>query len=56
VKGDSDSFSFNSFTLTAINGINDTGSISCSITVDGKTVADQTSSGSLADVTCSGSN
>ncbi len=56
IKGSSDSFSFHSFTLTAINGINDTGSIACSITVDGKTIASQTSSGSLADVTCSGTN
>lgn len=56
VKGSTDSFSFNSFTLTAINGVNDTGAISCSITVDGKAIASQTSTGSLADVTCSGSN
>jgi Mycobacterium membrane protein len=56
VKGSTAGLSFNSFTLTAINGINDTGAISCSITVDGKTVANQTSTGSLADVTCSGSN
>jgi hypothetical protein len=56
VRGSSDSFSFHAFTLSAINGIDDTGSISCSITVDGKTIASQTSSGSLADVTCSGTN
>ncbi|WP_308465804.1 DUF308 domain-containing protein [Rathayibacter soli] len=56
VKGSSGSFSFHSFTLSAINGIDDTGSIACSITVDGKTVASQTSTGSLAAVTCSGTN
>jgi hypothetical protein len=56
VKGSSSSFSFNSFTLTAMNGISDTGSISCTIKVDGKTVVSQTSTGSLAAATCSGSN
>jgi hypothetical protein len=56
VKGSSDSFSFHDFTLTGMNGYTDTGSITCTITVDGKTVATQTSTGSLADVTCSGTN
>jgi hypothetical protein len=56
VKGSANSLSFNSFLLTAMNGINDTGSISCTVTVDGKTVSNQTSTGGLASVTCSGSN
>ncbi len=55
-KGSKASFSFNSFLLTAINGINDSGTISCTLTIDGKTIANQTSTGSLATVTCSGSN
>lgn len=56
VKGSSTSFSFNLFDLTAMNGINDTGAISCTLTVDGKTIASQTSTGSLASVNCSGTN
>jgi hypothetical protein len=56
VKGSKDSLAFNSFDLTATNGMNDTGTISCQLTVDGKTISSQTSSGSLASVNCSGTN
>lgn len=56
VKGSADSLSFNSFQLTAMNGMNDAGAISCELTVDGKTISSQKSAGSLASVTCSGSN
>jgi len=56
VKGSKDSLSFNSFDLTAMNGIDDTGTISCTVSVDGKTISSQTSSGSLASVNCSGTN
>lgn len=56
VKGSKDSLSFNSFDLTAMNGMSDTGTISCQVTVDGKTISSQTSSGSLASVNCSGTN
>jgi hypothetical protein len=54
-KGGVDSFTFNSFTLTGTNGA--TGSeITCEITVDGKSIATNTSSGPNAIVTCTGSN
>jgi hypothetical protein len=55
VKGSSDSFTFNDFTLTGINGTTGT-TITCAITLDGKTIATQTSTGQFASVTCSGSN
>jgi hypothetical protein len=56
VKGSKNSFTFNSFDLTATNGMNDTGTISCQLTIDGKSISSQTSSGSLASVNCSGTN
>lgn len=56
VNGSKDSLSFNSFDLSAMNGAVDTGTISCTVTVDGKTIASQTSSGSFASVNCSGTN
>lgn len=43
------------YTLTATNGLNDAGDISCKITVDGSVVAEQTSTGKFATVTCSSS-
>lgn len=43
------------YTLTATNGMNDDSDISCKITVDGKTVAQQTSTGQYATVSCSSS-
>lgn len=54
-KGDSKSLSFNSFTLSGSNGATGT-SITCDISVDGKSISTQTSSGPYANVTCSGSN
>jgi hypothetical protein len=54
-KGGSDSLSFNSFTLSGTNGADGT-DITCDISVDGKSIATQTSSGAYASVTCSGSN
>jgi hypothetical protein len=42
---------FQSFVVTAQNGGG--GSISCSITADGKTISSQTSTGEYAVVTCS---
>ena len=53
-KGDKTSLSFNSFTLSGSNGTTGT-SITCDISVDGKSIATQTSSGPYSNVTCSGS-
>jgi hypothetical protein len=54
-KGDKSSFSFNSFSLTGTNGTSGT-TITCEITVDGKSIAKQTSTGQYATVSCSGTN
>jgi hypothetical protein len=50
--GDTD---FTAFSLIATNGAEDTGSVSCKITVDGDVVAEQTSTGAYASVSCSAS-
>lgn len=47
-------FSFNSYTLSGTNGQTGT-TISCKITLDGKVIAEQTSTGQFATVMCSGS-
>lgn len=44
---------WSNYALTATNGQNDTGDISCKITVAGKVVSTQTSSGAFATVACS---
>ncbi|QPZ38305.1 MmpS family transport accessory protein [Paramicrobacterium chengjingii] len=49
-------FDWSSYSLIAMNGLGDTGEISCSITVDGEVVSEQTSSGELASATCSTSS
>lgn len=46
-------FDWSSYTLIAMNGYEDEGDITCSITVDGEVVSEQTSSGSFATATCS---
>ncbi|MCU1584337.1 MAG: hypothetical protein JWM49_893 [Microbacteriaceae bacterium] len=46
-------FSFNSFLLTGSNGATGT-TISCKITLDGKVIAEQTSTGQYTTVSCSG--
>ncbi|WP_162239369.1 MmpS family transport accessory protein [Plantibacter sp. Leaf314] len=46
---------FTAFSLIATNGAEDTGSVSCKITVDGDVVAEQTSTGAYASVSCSAS-
>ncbi|PPI20192.1 hypothetical protein C5D34_12590 [Rathayibacter sp. AY1B1] len=46
-------FTFQSFTLTASNGIDDEGEISCRITLDGEVIAEQTSTGAFASALCS---
>lgn len=43
------------YTLTASNGYDDSGAISCKITVADKVVSEQTSTGSFATVSCSSS-
>jgi len=48
-------YDFASYSLQAQNGAEDTGSVSCKITVDGDVVAEQTSTGAYATVSCSAS-
>lgn len=50
-----DDLQFTSFTLVATNGAEDTGAVSCKITVDGEVVAEQSSTGEFATVSCSAS-
>lgn len=45
-------FDYASFSIYAMNGMDDTGDISCKITVDGKVVAEQTSTGEYASASC----
>ncbi|HXH36012.1 MAG TPA: MmpS family transport accessory protein [Plantibacter sp.] len=49
-------FDYTSFYLMAMNGMDDTGDISCKITVDGEVVAEQTSTGEYASASCSASS
>lgn len=49
-------FDYSSFYLLAMNGMDDTGDISCKITVDGKVVAEQTSTGEYASASCTASS
>jgi hypothetical protein len=49
-------FDFSTFSVTATNGAEDTGPISCTITVDGKVVAEDDSEGEFGTVTCLASN
>jgi hypothetical protein len=49
-------YSFSTFNLTATNGTDDAGEISCSITVDGEVVAEDTADGELATVSCTSSD
>ncbi len=55
VTGSSEGLSFNSFSLSAMNGETG-GDITCEIAVDGKVVSTKTASGQYASATCSGSN
>lgn len=55
VKGSTEGFSFNSFTLSAMNGETG-GDITCEIKVDGEVVSTKTASGQYASATCTGSN
>lgn len=48
-------FDWSSFYLSGMNGIDDTGDISCKITVDDEVVSEQTSTGQFANVSCSSS-
>lgn len=43
---------WSSYSLTATNGLDDKSDISCKISVDGKVVSEQTSTGSFATVNC----
>jgi len=45
-------FTFQSFTLTGSNGADDTGDITCRITLDGEVLAEQTSTGAFASALC----
>lgn len=45
---------FKSVYVTATNGAEDTGEVSCKITANGKVVAEQTSSGAFASASCIG--
>ncbi|PPF29905.1 hypothetical protein C5C18_11485 [Rathayibacter tritici] len=45
-------FTFQSFTLSALNGVDDEGDISCRITLDGEVVAEHTSTGAFASALC----
>lgn len=47
-----DSGAFQAFTVTATNGADDEGDISCRITLDGETIAERTSTGAFASVVC----
>ncbi|MGG7465616.1 MULTISPECIES: MmpS family transport accessory protein [unclassified Plantibacter] len=49
-------FDFTSLTLSGMNGADDTGDITCKITVDGEVVSEQTSTGAYASVMCSSSS
>ncbi|MCW4459821.1 MmpS family protein [Microbacterium sp. MPKO10] len=49
-------FDWSSYTLVAMNGIDDEGEITCSITINGEVVSEQTSTGELATATCSSSS
>lgn len=45
-------FDYASFSIFAMNGMDDTGDISCKITVDGEVVAEQTATGEYASASC----
>ena len=49
-------FDYSSFYVMAMNGADDAGDISCKITVDGKVLAENTSTGAYASASCSASS
>jgi hypothetical protein len=55
VKGSSESFDFNLFSLTAMSDV-DGGSVTCEIKIDGDVVSTNEANGSFALASCSGTN